>query len=146
MKSPPPRLRRWLVWLAYAVLWTTALLVPIPSHPLTLGDVSPSIRFPVAKTIHVLAYAAFAVLTGRLGVRARLRWLPLFVVMAHAPASELLQQLTTTRTGTLRDVAFDHLGVALGLLASWRWWSAPDPAPAAPAGERSEEARGTWRG
>jgi VanZ family protein len=129
MKLPPPRLRRWLAWLAFAALWTAALLVPIPTHPLTLADAHPDLRFSVAKTVHVLAYAAFAVLTGRLGVRARLRWLPLFVVMAHAPASELLQQLTATRTGTLRDVGFDHLGVALGLLVSWKWWSAPDPAP-----------------
>jgi hypothetical protein len=121
-------LLRWLAWLTFAALWTTALLVPIPQHPFTLGGADPALKFSVAKTVHVLAYAAFTALGGWLGLPARWRWLPLFVVMAHAPVTELLQRLTPTRTGTLEDVAFDHLGVALGLLVSWKWWSAPDPA------------------
>jgi VanZ family protein len=132
MASFPPRPCRWLVWLTFVVLWTTALLVPIPAHPLTLAGADPNLRFDVAKTIHVLAYALFTMLTGWLGVRARLRWLLLFVVMAHAPATELLQQLMasyTGRTGALADVGFDHLGVALGLVVSWKWWSAADAEP-----------------
>jgi VanZ family protein len=127
MASSPSQPRRWLLWLAFVALWTTALLVPIPQHPLTLAGADPNLRFPIAKTIHVLAYATFAILTGWLGVPARLRWLLLFVVMAHAPATELLQRLLPTgRTGTLADVGFDHLGVALGLLVSWKRWSAAD--------------------
>jgi VanZ family protein len=127
-RSARPRLRPWLVWLGFAALWTTALLVPVPTQAL---GVSAAFHFPIAKTVHVLAYATFTVLAGRVGVPARLRWLPLFVVMAHAPASELLQGLTATRHPSLADVAIDHAGVALGLLVSWGRWSAPDP----PAGE-----------
>ena len=26
------------------------------------------------------------------------------------------------RSGDLLDVAVDHVGVAIGMLATWRWW------------------------
>jgi VanZ family protein len=127
--QPPPRWPvprgRWLVWLAYAALLTTSLLVPIPEDPLTLSAASPHFRFTVAKTVHVLAYALFAILTGWLRAPLRFRWLLLFLVTAHGTVTELLQTLTPTRTGTLRDVGFDNLGVALGLVVSWKWWAAP---------------------
>jgi len=140
-----PTRRRWLIWLAYAALWTTALLVPVPSEPWTLGDLRINLKLVLAKTLHVLAYAVFTVLAGWLRVPGRLRWLPLFVVMAHGTITELLQRLTVTRTGLLTDVGFDNLGVALGLLVSWKWWTAPD-APAERAGQESaEEMTEVWK-
>jgi VanZ family protein len=126
------RLGRWLAWLTYAALWTTALLVPIPVHPLTLGAAPADVKFAVAKGIHVVAYAFFAIVSGWLHAPARLRWLLLFAITAHGTATELLQTLTTTRTGTLRDVGLDNLGVALGLFVSWKWWVAADPAGRGP--------------
>jgi hypothetical protein len=116
--------QRWLLWLAFLGLWTTALLVPVPRLGLTFGGLGVDSKDVLAKAVHVMAYAAFAVLTGWLRVPVRLRWLPLFFVTAHGTLTELLQQLTLTRTGSLTDVGWDNLGVALGLLASWKWWSA----------------------
>jgi hypothetical protein len=46
--------------------------------------------------------------------------------MAHATITELLQNITPHRTGCLEDVGIDHFGIALGLLAAWRWWTAPE--------------------
>jgi VanZ family protein len=118
---------RWLVWLAFLVLWTTALLVPVPTGPWDLEPVhvfEVELKLLIAKTVHVSAYALFTILTGWLQVPARLWWLLLFFVTVHGTATELLQLLTPSRTGQLLDVGFDNLGVALGLLLSWKWWSA----------------------
>jgi hypothetical protein len=125
-----PRRRR-LIWLIYAAAWTAALLMPAPGQH--LDNVHADLKLVIAKTVHVLAYAAFTVLAGWLRVPGRLRWLPLFVVMAHGTLTELLQRLTQSRTGQLTDVGWDNLGVGLGLLASWKWWTAADDAPAVPA-------------
>ena len=59
-------------------------------------------KFLIAKTLHVAAYAVLAGLSGWLRVPSRFRWILLFVIMAHAPATELLQLLVEGRTGSLR--------------------------------------------
>jgi hypothetical protein len=125
---------RWLVWCAYVVLWTAALLVPVPTHGPVLDELDAERRYLFAKAVHVAAYLVFAVLTGWVRAPARWRWLLVFGLAAHGTATELLQWALanyTQRTGQLTDVGLDHLGVALGLLISWKWWSAAD----APAGD-----------
>jgi hypothetical protein len=118
---------RWLVWLVYAGAWTTALLMPVPDvGNWTVGDDKIDLRFLFSKFVHVSAYALLAALTGWLQVPARYRAPLLFVVMAHATVTELLQNVTPHRTGCLEDVGIDQFGIALGLLATWRWWTAPE--------------------
>jgi VanZ family protein len=47
----------------------------------------------------------------------------------HAVATEALQNLVPTRSGSLRDVGLDHLGILIGAAVS-RWRRrAPAPAP-----------------
>jgi hypothetical protein len=76
-----------------------------------------------SKSVHVLAYALFAILTSRLPAR---RWLLLLVIL-HGPLTEFLQQFTD-RTPQLTDVGLDWLGVGLGVLVTWRnWRSSPTP-------------------
>jgi VanZ family protein len=120
-----PAWLRWLLWLTFIAAWTTALLLPNPTSTLTLGSVQTAPR-GVGKVIHVLAYAILTILAGWLHVPARFRWLGLFFIMAHAPATELLQDFVPPRTGRLGDVGLDHLGVAIGLVLSWKWWTAAD--------------------
>jgi len=43
--------------------------------------------------------------------------------MAHAAATEWVQLHVSNRTGTIQDVILDHIGIALGLAFSWKWWS-----------------------
>jgi hypothetical protein len=113
------------VWLAYFALWTGGLLLPMPSDGAgTLPWLTPY-KVVVAKSLHVAAYAGLAVLGGWLRLPCRFRWVLLFVIMVHAPATELLQTRIEGRTGTLKDVGLDHLGIGLGLLVSWKWWSDP---------------------
>jgi VanZ family protein len=127
----PPSSVRWLIWSAYAVAWTTALLVPVPEMPAATGLQEPHYRFLFAKTVHVSAYALFTVLSAWLLVSPRYRWLLIGFLVAHAAGTEILQALLPTgRTGCIEDVGIDLIGIALGLALSWRCWrSAVTPAP-----------------
>lgn len=114
---------RWLVWLGFVIVWTTGLLVPLDDGS-TLEEAEQTLRLYVGKSLHVVGYAGLTALSGWLRVSFPRRLLLLFFAAVHAPATELLQQLVSNRSGLLTDVALDHLGIGLGLLFTWRWWSA----------------------
>jgi VanZ family protein len=118
---------RWWVWGVYLVAWTTALIAPVPETPgLNVeGFGGLSLRMLVAKTVHVCAYALLAALTGWLRVAPPRRLWLLFFLTVHATATEIIQLQVVYRTGQLTDVALDQLGIALGMLCTWRWWRAP---------------------
>ena len=122
--------KRWLIWTCFLVIWTTLLLLPRSSFDavgLNQSHLFGFDRHMLAKLLHVSAYALFAVLSGWLFVPARFRWFLLFFVVTHGTATELIQesQLFPGRDGELKDVGWDNLGVLLGLLISWKWWSHP---------------------
>lgn len=120
---------RWYLWLTYLLLWTAALLAPIPQHSFTAHEILHfTLKFILSKSLHIAAYAGLAMLSGWLGVQPRWRWLLMFVIMVHASLTELGQTALVARSGQLLDVVFDHVGIALGLLWSWKWWLAPEPA------------------
>ena len=133
---------RWLIWAVYVTLWTTALVMPVPpTTGLPVDEFIELHRFLIAKTVHLSAYAVLTILTGWLTVPARYRLLLLFFVMAHGTATELTQWGLTTlgiseRTGMLYDVGFDNVGVLIGLLLSWKWWTKDyQPAAASTGGD-----------
>lgn len=115
---------RVLIFLAYTVAWTTALVAPVPNaEELPFGQGLITHRVLFAKTVHVSAYAVFAVLAGWLQPPSCWRPMLMFALMFHAAGSEWIQEnLTTTRSGSLNDVLFDHLGIAVGLAVGWKWW------------------------
>jgi VanZ family protein len=119
--SPRPR---WALWLLFLSLWSVGLLVPNPAR-FTDGWLSREARFLLAKGLHVVAYALLAVLSGWLRAPFRYRWMLLVFMSAHALGTEFGQRFVATRTGSWRDVLLDHLGVALGVVLTWRWWRAP---------------------
>jgi VanZ family protein len=114
---------RWLVWGVYVLLLTTALVLPGEAVNQWPGGISPGRKFLIAKTGHVCAYALMTILSGWLRVPVRFRLPLLFFLMAHAALTELIQLHVSNRTGTVDDVVLDHLGIAAGLLVSWKWWS-----------------------
>ena len=115
---------RWWIWGGYVTVWTVALVMPVPQHPFpAAGEHEVTLKAVVAKTLHVAAYALMTVLTAWLHVPARYRWLLMFLLMAHGTATEFIQENLSYRSGTLRDVGFDTLGVMIGILLSWRWWT-----------------------
>lgn len=115
---------RWSIWLVYVVAWTIALIAPVPeTGDWTVEELGIDFKTLFAKSVHVAAYAALTALTAWLRTPMRYRpWLVLFL-MAHGTATELLQLTVSHRSGRLTDVAFDNLGVMLGMLLTWRWWS-----------------------
>ena len=43
--------------------------------------------------------------------------------MAHGTLTEMLQlHYIPGRIGHLHDVAFDNVGIAIGICMSWNWW------------------------
>lgn len=125
--------QRWLIWSVFLVVWTVGLLYPSPPSLHDLDEMISPFRYAVAKTVHVTAYAVLAILTGWLRVAPRYRWLMMFVIMAHATATEMGQWVSnevlhiSMRSGELYDVAYDNGGILLGLLASWKWWTDDKP-------------------
>lgn len=115
-----PRLR-WLIWGVFLVVWTAALLRP---EPVEVGRevMADEARFSLGKTLHVTAYAGLAVLSAWQQVSAWVRWGLLAFLSAHAMSTEYFQRFVPPRSGTLLDVGLDHLGLALGVLLSWKWW------------------------
>ena len=116
--------RRWIAWCAYVVPMTVLLVMPGPNEGGGfLGGLEPHQQTFVAKSVHVAIYAGLTILTGWLRVSPGWRLVLLFVLMLHGAATEFIQQFVPNRTGALRDVLFDHLGVAVGLCISWKWWT-----------------------
>lgn len=115
---------RWAIWGSTLALWTFALLTPFPiqaSHEV----LPPEAQYPSAKSLHVGIYAGLVVLTAWLSAGPRVRpWL-LGLLLVHGPLTEFLQNYVPMRTGTVTDVAYDLIGVGVGLILTWRSWLTP---------------------
>jgi VanZ family protein len=111
----------WLIWLSFLCLWTLALLT---SFPVQVKDavLPPQAGYHASKLLHVCAYAFLAGFAGWLLPTQPVRFLPILFLSFHAFATEYLQQFVALRTGSLTDVGFNHLGLALGLLLTWWKW------------------------
>jgi VanZ family protein len=124
---------RWLIWTVFAIAWTVALEIPFDNPGgLPGGEFILTYRVLVTKGLHVAAYALFAILAGWASVRSRYRWLMMFFLMAHGTVTEILQvelEPYCHRGGKLGDVGFDNLGILIGVILSWKWWTRPDGPP-----------------
>lgn len=117
----------WIFWVGGFLLWTTALLIPVPSvSPLEINNYRIDLKFVLGKTLHLSVYAALTFLSGMLKVSSRYRWLLMFFLMGHASLTEFLQSLESERTGQLTDVLLNQIGICVGMLLSWRWWTASE--------------------
>jgi VanZ family protein len=112
---------RWLSWSLFLTLWTLALLTP---QPVQVADavLPEETVFPASKLLHVLGYALLAVLTAALPLRGRTRWWFFALLALHAAGTEFGQQFVPPRTGCLRDVGLDHVGIVVGVICTWRCW------------------------
>jgi hypothetical protein len=120
------------------------LLVPQPIriHPGQGEEVLRSSLFYFAKTLHVTAYALFALLTCWLRVGGLSRAGLFGFLVLHAGATEYTQYVMAIgRTGSLRDVGLNLAGIGLGAALGW-WTFTPRPAPAAPAAAHAPHDRG----
>ncbi len=105
-------------------LWTWKLLEPNPVPEqvrefLTWWEWLP---FLAAKTLHAAGYGTLTVLAG---VAIRGRWAKrcaLIYLLLHGVGTEIGQNYVPNRTGRVRDVVIDFLGVAAGVGIGWRAW------------------------
>jgi VanZ family protein len=116
---------RWLLWTLFVVVWTTALLTTEPVH-VAHAVLAQRAIFPTSKLLHLTAYALMAILSGWLFVRAQWRWLLLVFMSLHAAGTEFFQQFVPERGPSLWDVGIDHVGIAIGLAISCKWWLKSD--------------------
>jgi VanZ family protein len=121
---PPVEKKRRLLWFAYLVCWTTALVTPIRDDSSwvvpSLADLD--LKYLLAKTLHVGGYAVFAALSGWLRSPLRFRWWVMFILMSHPTLTELIQLYVPGRSGSLYDAALDLIGILLGLVLTRKWW------------------------
>lgn len=110
----------WLLWGLFILGWTGALLSSFIVE--VGGEVLPSkASFLFGKFLHVAAYATLTILTARLPVSLRQRWLFLLLVSSHAFGTEYVQQFVG-RFSSLRDVGLNHIGIFLGMALSFSCW------------------------
>jgi hypothetical protein len=117
---------RWLIWISVVIVWTVALEVPVPDPGQgPAGQLVWTNRYTIGKSLHVVAYGLVAVLSARVPLPGRYRWLMMFFLMGHAWGTEMLQEALEPwchRGGSLVDVGYDILGVMLGVAATWKAW------------------------
>jgi len=108
-----------VLWAVLLAGWTAALLRP---EPVQLADavLPEGTEFPIAKVLHVTAYAVLAALAVLLRPLGRARWLLLAGLALHGMGTEYLQQFVALRGPAVRDVLLDHVGIGLGALAVWK--------------------------
>ena len=118
---------RWLIWTTVVIVWTVGLELRVP-HPgdTPTGEFIYTNRYAFGKCLHIAVYGALTVLSAWVPIAGRSRWLMMIFLMAHAWGTEMLQEALNPwchRDGSLGDVGIDYIGIAIGLAASWKWWT-----------------------
>lgn len=104
----------WACWWVLLILWTIGLLRPEPIQ-MQQQLIPPFLGWITAKGMHLGVYALLALLASLLPCSLSFKITCFIILMAHAFATEFLQQWVKERTGSLADVAIDLSGIALGL-------------------------------
>jgi len=119
LKSESVMIHAMFCWLAVA-LWMTAIFV-ISASPSVATSLEPAYDFSVKKFGHVVVYGILtALLFGALRLRISRKvhavLLTAVIAMLYALSDEWHQTFVPGRSGSLRDVGFDALGVLGGAL------------------------------
>lgn len=113
---------RFAIFLVFLGLWTWKLLEPYPvPEDLRDGLERAGLSFIAAKSLHAAGYAFLTILAFTLPVPKRWRWFLVLLLAWHGVATEIGQSFVPNRTGRVRDVLIDWLGIGLGLLAVRAW-------------------------
>jgi VanZ family protein len=103
------------------ILWTIALLIPVPDKSAKEVLGSDDRVFILHKLVHISAYAFLTIVAGLMTLTTNQRWLILLLLSFHGFATEFLQGFVN-RGSSIYDVGFDHIGILIGLITSWKRW------------------------
>ncbi|MFO0851501.1 MAG: VanZ family protein [Gemmataceae bacterium] len=107
------------MFLFFLALWTYELLAENPVPESVSRAIPNEWKFWLAKGLHVVGYAFLTVLAWLLPVPRLVYWLVIALLLLHGIATEVGQTFVAGRTGSVRDVLLDWVGVGLGLLVVW---------------------------
>jgi VanZ family protein len=105
--------------LVFLGLWTWKLLEPNPVPEALSEHLKGDVRFAAAKSLHACGYGFLTLLAVTLPVPNYWRWFFAGLLALHGVATEIGQTYVPGRTGSVRDVLIDWVGVGLALLV-WR--------------------------
>ncbi|HKA07777.1 MAG TPA: VanZ family protein [Gemmataceae bacterium] len=114
------RLVHVLVFAAFLIAWTIALLSPVPHQSAERVLGSPLSVFIFGKGLHIAAYAYLTVLGGTVALFGRKWWWIVPGLVAHGCLTEFFQKFVG-RTSRLEDVGLDTIGIVLGALVVLGW-------------------------
>lgn len=97
-------------------LWTWKLLEPNPLPEAVSERLKGSVKFVAAKGLHACGYGFLTLLAVTLPLPNYWRWFLAALLALHGVATEIGQTFVPGRTGSIRDVLIDWLGVLLGVL------------------------------
>jgi VanZ family protein len=110
------------IFLVFLGLWTWKLLEPQPvPEELQAGLDEAGLSFFAAKCLHAAGYAFLTAFAFILPVPRRWSWCIVAFLALHGVGTEIGQTFVPNRTGRVRDVAIDWLGIGLGLAAVHGW-------------------------
>jgi VanZ family protein len=105
-----------VLFLTFLGLWTYELLAPNPVPRWILDLIPDEWKFYMAKGLHVAGYAFLTLLAAFLPIPRWYFYLVVGGLFLHGVATEVGQSFVAGRTGSLRDVLLDWIGVAICLV------------------------------
>lgn len=105
-------------------IWTWLLLEPnpVPERVHELLSWWDWLPFLAAKSLHAGGYATLTVLAGIAVPGRRWKGIALAFLLLHGAATEIGQTFVPNRSGSIRDVVIDWVGIAAGVGLGWHWW------------------------
>jgi VanZ family protein len=105
-------------FLVLLALWTWKLLEPIPVPESVTGGLSADLKFILAKTLHAVVYAILTILG--ITLTQRWKWWLVGFLLLHGVGTEIGQTFVPNRSGSVRDVLIDWVGIGCGV--GMVWW------------------------
>jgi VanZ family protein len=103
------------VLLTFLGLWTWKLLEPYPVPEELTAQMTETMKFAAAKSLHAVGYGFLTLLAVTLPVPRYWQWFFVGLLALHGVMTEIGQTFVPNRHGSPRDVLIDWCGIALAV-------------------------------